>query len=663
MITDHERQAIERLAAEGLTTRSVPVTPSSYDEKARSFEIGFASSNPITVFDWQRFDVIQEVLLMDGMELPANRQVPLLDSHMRYSTEYVKGSIRDFKASGDLITARAFVSSVEVDTETKIREGHITDISAGYKPLESYWIPEGQRQMIKGKMYDGPLKVTVRWRPGEGSITAIGADDTTKFRSMPEVQDIVNRMHQSPTHFKRGVDMETAEKLAADQAAAEAKRQKEFDEMRSTITMLSKQVEGQQEAERQNQIRALAERFTGRVPKIDELREEAIKNKISPDLFKGMIVDRISDDEPIDTPESELGLSKKDKNRYSFVRAIMHDIDPRVKADFEVECTRALREKGLGQRAKSILVPYDIQHRSLDGYQNHPDFLQFFQKRDLVTTSAASAGNLVGTNLLASSFIELLRNKMLLTQLGARMLTGLVGNIAIPRQTGAGTAVWETEGTGITSESTQTFDQLTMSPNEVGAYTEVSRKMLQQGTPAVEGLVQSDIATILRLAIDKAGFHGSGGTQPTGIVGTSGVGSSSAASLDWPGVVSFEEDVATANADVDGLAYVTTVAGYTILKTRVKEAGYPVYLLDPGPAINGFRTMNDYRVGRTNQITAGYMFFGDFTQVLVGEWGVLEMLVNPFILDKEGLVRITAHQSVDIGVRQAGAFSVASDLS
>jgi HK97 family phage major capsid protein len=271
--------------------------------------------------------------------------------------------------------------------------------------------------------------------------------------------------------------------------------------------------------------------------------------------------------------------------------------------------------------------------------------------------SATAGGNLVGTNLLAGSFIELLRNKMLLYNLGARQLTGLVGNIAIPRQSGAGTAVWETEATGNTSESAQTYDQVTMSPNEVSAYTEISHKLLLQATPGIEGLIQDDIARVLAIAIDLAGFHGSGGTQPTGIAGTSGVGSVAGAGFGWDAIVEFETDVEVGNALNGSLAYVTDPTTRGLLKTRPKVSGYPEFLMDRDGRLNTFPCFS------SNQITAGAMFFGDFSQVLVGEWGSLELQVNPFIKDVEGLIRIVGRQAVDIGVRHGGAFSYSSTMS
>jgi phage major head subunit gpT-like protein len=159
--------------------------PATLDEKTRSVEVVGATEEPVEVFDWQRFEVIREVLLMDGLEMPKSRQVPLLDSHSRYSTAAVMGSYREMVARDGQLTGRVFFSSVpEAENPyTKLREGHLTDFSIGYRPIESTWIDEGQTAMIRGRSFKGPLRVTERSRIKELSITPIGADELAKVRS------------------------------------------------------------------------------------------------------------------------------------------------------------------------------------------------------------------------------------------------------------------------------------------------------------------------------------------------------------------------------------------------------------------------------------------------------------------------------------------------
>ena len=160
-------------------------TPATYDEKTRSVEVIGATEEPVDVFDWERWELVREILLMDGLEMPAARQVPLLDSHARYSTASVLGSYRDMQAGKGQLTGRVFFSSTpEADgPHTKLREGHITDFSAGYRVIESTWIDDGQTAVIKGRSFAGPVRVTTRWRIKELSICPIGADELAKVRA------------------------------------------------------------------------------------------------------------------------------------------------------------------------------------------------------------------------------------------------------------------------------------------------------------------------------------------------------------------------------------------------------------------------------------------------------------------------------------------------
>ena len=160
--------------------------PASLDEENRSVEVVGATEAPVDVFDYERWEIVPEVLLMSGCEMPGNRQVPLLDTHNRFGgVGSVLGSYRDMKTEGDQLVGRVHFSTVE-EAEgpfVKMREGHLTDFSAGYRPIESVWVPDGEKAVVKGRSYEGPVKVTTRWRIKELSICPIGADEMAKARS------------------------------------------------------------------------------------------------------------------------------------------------------------------------------------------------------------------------------------------------------------------------------------------------------------------------------------------------------------------------------------------------------------------------------------------------------------------------------------------------
>ncbi|MCX8016443.1 MAG: phage major capsid protein, partial [Rhodocyclaceae bacterium] len=208
------------------------------------------------------------------------------------------------------------------------------------------------------------------------------------------------------------------------------------------------------------------------IPGGAELAMSAIQRGLTVEQFQREAIEKLAS-RPV--PTADIGMDKKEVKRYSLMRAINAlanpaDANAQRAAAFEREVSDAVA-KQLGKQARGFLVPLEVQ------------------KRDLVVGTPAAGGNLVATNLLAGSFIEVLRNAMVLPGLGAQMLTGLVGNVAIPKQTGSATAYWVAESSAPT-ESQQTIGQVTMSPKTVGAYTEISRKLLLQSSIDVEAMVQ-----------------------------------------------------------------------------------------------------------------------------------------------------------------------------
>jgi len=156
--------------------------------EADSFEWILTTEKPTVVFDWERWDLVEEILLADGMLVPANNQVVLLDSHSRYSCKDVYGHVRDFAetVSGEYAARSGKVFfAADADSQTarqKVVDKHITDGSVGYQPIKSVWVPEGEQVSVNGRIFDGPVRVTYQWLLKEFSITPIGADVLAKVR-------------------------------------------------------------------------------------------------------------------------------------------------------------------------------------------------------------------------------------------------------------------------------------------------------------------------------------------------------------------------------------------------------------------------------------------------------------------------------------------------
>jgi len=369
---------------------------------------------------------------------------------------------------------------------------------------------------------------------------------------------------------------------------------------------------------------------------------------------------------------ARLDLSDKDLKKFSITRAIRACADQNwADAGFEAECSSEIAKRM--QRVpdkKKFFVPYDVLHREIDGRAIQGGQRAFrggdmrnvnpYFQRDVTVASASGGGYLVATS--NQSFIDLLRNRSVAFRMGARPLTGLVGNVNIPKQTGAATAYWlSSESTQIT-ESQQTFGQLAFAPKTVGGYTEISRLLLLQSSPDIEGIVNADLAAIIALAVDTGVISGSGSSgQPTGILNTSGIGTATGmSSLAYAGVLSFQTTVATANVVPAAGGYVTTPSVAALLMQRTKFSNTATPLWDGNlwdGSIAGFPGMS------SNQMASASMLFGDWSQVVVAEWGVLEIEVNPYANFQAGIIGVRAMMTCDVGLRYPAAFTSGTSIT
>lgn len=350
---------------------------------------------------------------------------------------------------------------------------------------------------------------------------------------------------------------------------------------------------------------------------------------------------------------AHIGMNQREVRQYSLVRAIWASVQNDWRgAELEREASVAVARQ-LRREPQGFFVPAD------------------WAQRDLVVGTNTAGGHTVQTELLAQSFITLLRNSMMVRAAGATILSDLTGNIAIPRQTGGATAYWVAEN-GAPTESQQAFDQVAMSPKTVGAFSDLSRRLLMQSSLDVEAFVRGDLATVLGLAIDLASMHGSGSSnQPLGIAGTSGIGSvaggTNGLAPAWSHLVSLETEVAIDNADINRLAYVTNAKVRGKLKQVEKATNTGLFLwADGAQPINGYPAYISNQVSST--LTKGTssgvcsaIFFGNWADLIIGLWGGLDILVDPYTGSTAGTVRVVALQDVDIAVRHPESFAAMLD--
>jgi len=175
---------------EHMTTRSIQVRGAqTFDQATNSVKAVVATELPARVWDWNRYEYINEILLISGVQLPASGQVPMLDTHDRYSVDKVLGSGREFAPEdtpdGTGLVGGLYFGQTERGQEAAglVKDGHVTDVSAGYEVMASVWIEDGETATVEGKSYTGPLRVVTAWRLLEISLAPIGADPASKVRA------------------------------------------------------------------------------------------------------------------------------------------------------------------------------------------------------------------------------------------------------------------------------------------------------------------------------------------------------------------------------------------------------------------------------------------------------------------------------------------------
>lgn len=604
-------------------SRTFAVDRAGIDIKARTVALSFSSEQPYDRW-WGR-----EILDHSPQSIRLGRLTsggPLLMDH---DARDQVGVIESVSIDGDR-RGRAVVrfgkSARADEVFNDVLDGIRSNVSVGYVIHSAQLVEKGE-EIDTFRVDD--------WEPHEISLVSVPADSSVGVgRSAEEVSPVIQIQE------KRQMSVETTRENTVDEAA---------------IRAAAAQDANAAALKRINDIEAIGRQmhyYDGNKHAADFIRAGKSAEEFTAFMLKQ------AETKPL--PTADIGMSKKEAQSFSFVRAISAlsatgaDRERLMKAAaFEMECSNAVAEK-MGKESRGMFVPNEVQ------------------QRDLTVGTATAGGNLVATDLLAGSFIDMLRNRMALAGMGATMLTGLNGNIAIPRQTGGATAYWVAES-GAPTESQAAFDQVPMSPKTVGAFSDISRKLLLQSSIGIEQFVRSDLARVLGLEIDRVGVNGSGASnQPTGILNTSGIGSvaggTNGLAPTWDHIVDLETAVAVANADIASLGYLTNAK----VRGKLKKT----FVDGPGSGERvwqrGADPLNGYMAAVSNQVPSNLtkgtstgvcsaILFGNFSDLIMGFWGVLDLMVDPYSNSTSGTVRVVALQDVDVAARHAESFAAMKD--
>ena len=343
-----------------------------------------------------------------------------------------------------------------------------------------------------------------------------------------------------------------------------------------------------------------------------------------------------------------LGHPVGDKNAASLERAI--NVVDVIRAQMEGRALNGAAaeyqqetERRTGRKAQGVVIP-----------------MAALEKRAVVTTG--NAAELVPTIQRPDQYIEPLRNNLLARKLGVRVLSGLTGNLSIPKYATGTTAGWVAEGSALTA-SDMTFDPVTLAPKHAGGIVEMSRQLIMQSSPDIEQLVRDDLSAMLAQAIDSALIKGGGSNEPTGVLATSGVQTANLATLSWANVLAMLQKLDLVNASAANI--VASMKVKAKLQGTLKSAGIAGYLMEGGRMADLPVYFSNQVAEKTGTPNTGKLIAGDWSQVLLGIWSEVDILVNPFseAAYTKGNVLVRAMSTVDIAVRHPTAFVFAEDIT
>ena len=584
---------------EGQLLKRSEVADFTVSDDERSIEFPFSSEFPVARYFGN------EVLSHDERSADLSRlndSAPLLFNH---DPNKVIGVVErawiDGKKKRGYVNVRFSRNAFAQEVLADVRDGVLRNVSFGYAIND-------MEQRGSGDF------VATSWAPYEVSVVSIPADPTVGVGRSLEADPAAPAASPTPQPEPE-VPMENTPDISAVRAEAAAEAAKA-------------------ERARISGITALTEKHG-----MADLGRQLIEGGRSLDEARAAVLEKIGAKvEPVGEKSADIGMTGKEVREFSFQRAINALANPQDRklweaAAFERECSEAAAAKA-GKTAQGIMVPNEVL------------------RRDLTVGSASAAGDLVGTDFRPGSFIELLRNRSALAGLGVTSLTGLSGNVAIPRQTGAATAYWVAES-GSPTESNQTVDQVNLSPKTVGAFTDYSRRLMLQSSIDVEQMIRQDLATVLALEIDRVGLYGLGNSnQPLGIKLTTGINTVDfgAATPTYAEVVDMESQIAADNADIGAMAYLLNASLRGALKTKDKGTDTGAYVFEPGGTINGYNAVV------SNQVASGDVFFAVWSQLIMAMWSGLDLTVDPYTHSTSGTVRVVALQDVDFAVRHPEGF-------
>lgn len=614
--------------------RSFTVERAAINKEARTVELSFASEQPVDRwFGREILDItpgsVDLTRLNNGGALLVNhdwnRQVGVVEKSWVDAATKKGRAIVKFSRSED-------------------GEEIFQDVQDGIRSLVSvgYVVRKMVLQSVEG---DVETHRVTDWLPFEISVVSVPADTSVGVgRSQPNPEEPTTPAPSAPAIIKRQITSPMSTPSTETPASP----------------ALSSVNDVAAERQRVKDLNAAAKQLAGRHAQHAEafrnLADKCIESGDTLATFNSAVVNDILATQRTlapatqDAKASQIGLSQKDIRRFSILRAARLIAENKPLDGLEREASDELARK-LDRQPKGFFVPEEVlaDRRAM--------------KRTLSAGVPADGGYTVGIEDLNSEFVDFLRNNTVVVKLGARIISGLQGDVTIPRQLTGASAYWVSE-TGSITQSSATYGQIVGRPRRIGTSVPYTKQFLAQTSLSAETEVVNDSDASIALELDRVALRGVGGAEPLGIAnlatGDRSTSVTFSTSPTWAKYLEFMSSVAASNALLNQPAYVASVASAVKAMTVAKFSNTSSPIWDNG-RVGAFRAEWTTQLLTSATPVANMVMFGDFSQVLFLEWAGRDVVVDPYSGKKEGTVEITIQRLMDVVIRRAKSFAISAD--
>lgn len=638
----------------GMCSRVAVVNREANVEIDNGFETIATTDAPAIVVDWERWEMVREILPMKYCQMPDNDKTPVLDSHVRRSVEDILGYANGWRTTEHELLCKLFISETEPDVKAKIKEGTIDSVSLGYQTdsNQTVEIPKKAVVLIDGVEYknefedDMPLLVRTWWKGKEVSLVAIGADDAAKIKrslengikaSDPEMQKILNAIL---TSHKSLEDRITINQKGGPIMADPKNKEQLKAEVIAEILEASENYGPQ--------AKELAKGLVKEIREGKEVDDSTLKN-----FFKSASDLLVKSGGAASNPVSFMGMNENELKSYSPTRAIQALLKGDKSRD-EFQISEEIRKRtGLELGEKEIFVPADFQNVGLRHLVKNSERAHSYG-------TPAEGGYFSTPDFRSDLLKDVVRNETILGRLGATVITGLKGQFQMPKIV-SGLTTYNVAENAAGTKSYLVVGLPTVDPKHCTGYTELGRLLLMNMDPALGGfdtILMDQLYKSANVKNDYDGINGDGlGNNPTGILHQSGPAAGSLATLSHKQLVNMKRLVAKANGMKQNMKWGISVDLECAAEVTPKAAGQPYgYLLQDGKLIG-------YDFESANQLPDATGIFGNWPEFFMLYWGVEKLSVADQPQHSADVIEISLHRYFNTFLRSSESFAIADDAT